>query len=232
MGKPARSRRPLPDRKVRQQFETPSPAVRGFFVLAVSNMAALPSTEGFPGILHFSFCILYFAKGLRRPGSCSPGPASPPGLPQSPFFSCNASADPYYGPPVGAKAERTVIKHMNPGSIVTCRNRDWVLLPNEDPNLLLLRPSAPSLPPTKSRPSPSLSASSSPNTSSNAPAKTSRKTGKLSTASPGVSPRTSITVSRTNTAPSSSARTNSALTWSAPVNPWTNANNASATGLR
>ena len=29
---------------------------------------------------------------------------------------------------------------MNPGSIVTCRNRDWVLLPNEDPNLLLLRP--------------------------------------------------------------------------------------------
>lgn len=29
---------------------------------------------------------------------------------------------------------------MNPGSIVSCRNRDWVLLPNEDPNLLLLRP--------------------------------------------------------------------------------------------
>jgi hypothetical protein len=29
---------------------------------------------------------------------------------------------------------------MNPGSIVTCRNRDWVLLPNEDPNILLLRP--------------------------------------------------------------------------------------------
>ena len=29
---------------------------------------------------------------------------------------------------------------MNPGSIVRCRNRDWVLLPNQDPNLLLLRP--------------------------------------------------------------------------------------------
>ena len=29
---------------------------------------------------------------------------------------------------------------MNPGSIVTCRNRDWVLLPSEDPIILLHRP--------------------------------------------------------------------------------------------
>lgn len=29
---------------------------------------------------------------------------------------------------------------MNPGSIVQCRNRDWVLLPSDDPELLLLRP--------------------------------------------------------------------------------------------
>jgi len=29
---------------------------------------------------------------------------------------------------------------MNPGSIVRCRNRDWVLLPNDDANVYLLRP--------------------------------------------------------------------------------------------
>jgi superfamily II DNA or RNA helicase len=29
---------------------------------------------------------------------------------------------------------------MNPGSIVRCRNRDWVLLPNDDDNVYLLRP--------------------------------------------------------------------------------------------
>jgi hypothetical protein len=29
---------------------------------------------------------------------------------------------------------------MNPGSIVRCRNREWVLLPSDDPELLLLRP--------------------------------------------------------------------------------------------
>lgn len=29
---------------------------------------------------------------------------------------------------------------MNPGSIVTCRNRDWVLLPSDDPEVLTLRP--------------------------------------------------------------------------------------------
>ncbi|MDZ7346318.1 MAG: helicase, partial [candidate division KSB1 bacterium] len=29
---------------------------------------------------------------------------------------------------------------MNPGSIVRCRNRYWVLLPHSDPNLYALRP--------------------------------------------------------------------------------------------
>lgn len=29
---------------------------------------------------------------------------------------------------------------MNPGSIVTCRNREWVLLPSDDPAVILLRP--------------------------------------------------------------------------------------------
>ena len=29
---------------------------------------------------------------------------------------------------------------MNPGSIVKCRNREWVLLPSDDEKLLLLRP--------------------------------------------------------------------------------------------
>ena len=29
---------------------------------------------------------------------------------------------------------------MTPGSIVRCRNRDWVLLPSEQPDVLLLRP--------------------------------------------------------------------------------------------
>ncbi len=29
---------------------------------------------------------------------------------------------------------------MNPGSIVRCRNRDWVLLPSEEPDIFLLRP--------------------------------------------------------------------------------------------
>src|SRR5262245_2037301 len=29
---------------------------------------------------------------------------------------------------------------MTPGSIVRCRNRDWVLLPSDDDNLLSLRP--------------------------------------------------------------------------------------------
>ncbi len=29
---------------------------------------------------------------------------------------------------------------MNPGSIVRCRNRDWVLLPSEKPDVYLLRP--------------------------------------------------------------------------------------------
>src|SRR5271157_234604 len=29
---------------------------------------------------------------------------------------------------------------MNPGSIVRCRNRDWVLLPSEQPDVHLLRP--------------------------------------------------------------------------------------------
>lgn len=29
---------------------------------------------------------------------------------------------------------------MSPGSIVTCRNRDWVLLPSDQDDLLLLRP--------------------------------------------------------------------------------------------
>jgi superfamily II DNA or RNA helicase len=29
---------------------------------------------------------------------------------------------------------------MNPGSLVRCRNRDWVLLPSDQPNVLLLRP--------------------------------------------------------------------------------------------
>jgi hypothetical protein len=31
---------------------------------------------------------------------------------------------------------------MNPGAVVRCRNRDWVLLPSEDPEVLLLRPLA------------------------------------------------------------------------------------------
>jgi hypothetical protein len=29
---------------------------------------------------------------------------------------------------------------MNPGSIVRCRNRNWVLLPGESPDVHLLRP--------------------------------------------------------------------------------------------
>ena len=29
---------------------------------------------------------------------------------------------------------------MNPGSIVQCRSREWVLLPSDQPDLLLLRP--------------------------------------------------------------------------------------------
>ena len=29
---------------------------------------------------------------------------------------------------------------MSPGSIVTCRNREWVLLPSDQEDLLLLRP--------------------------------------------------------------------------------------------
>jgi hypothetical protein len=31
---------------------------------------------------------------------------------------------------------------MNPGSIVHCRNRDWVLLPADDPEVYVLRPLA------------------------------------------------------------------------------------------
>jgi hypothetical protein len=29
---------------------------------------------------------------------------------------------------------------MNPGSIVSCRNREWVLLPSDDDSVYLLRP--------------------------------------------------------------------------------------------
>jgi len=32
------------------------------------------------------------------------------------------------------------LQTMAPGSIVQCRNREWVLLPSDQENLLLLRP--------------------------------------------------------------------------------------------
>ncbi len=38
--------------------------------------------------------------------------------------------------------QHTVGGAMEPGSIVRCRNRDWVLLPSEDDSLLWLRPLA------------------------------------------------------------------------------------------